>query len=110
MQSRSDSILNTGISGATISRLERSRQAREQRIKNKEAKKSNLTPAAEIVIEEINKERDAVTVQLLNLIDSTTDEEVTRSTIHALRLYRKSLDGMKLRLGNILRTRERFDE
>lgn len=107
MLSRNDSILNTGMSSATVTKLERNRLAREQRRQDKSKKKSMLLPAAEVVIHELEKEQNATILALLEAIDIIpADDEQFRAKITALKLYKESIARLKSRLSNILRIKE----
>jgi predicted secreted protein len=105
MPSRSDSVLTTGLSSATVNKAERMRKLREARSIDKQEKRAVLTPVAELILSELKKEKDNTTLQILDVIDSPTEDDY-RSTIKALQLYRESLDHLRNRLSNIMRFKD----
>lgn len=100
---RSDSILNTGMTSASLNKAERAQEARQQRKKLKEQKRSQLLPSAEIVVAELNKEQESVKLQLLKLVNPATPKEDVKELIVALNIYDQSISNLKTRLSNILR-------
>lgn len=100
---RNDSILNTGMTSATLNKAERASDAREQRRKVKEQKRSQLLPSAEIVITELNKEQESTKLQLLKLINPATPANDVKELLVSLNLYDQSITNLKTRISNILR-------
>lgn len=101
---RNDSILNTGLTGATVDKAERERFLQEKRLKRQE-KKAKLTPAMDVVIEELNKEKQNTEKMLLSMVTTNTKEEDLKSLIVSLNLYNESMSRLKNRLKTIMRTR-----
>lgn len=98
-KTRSDSVLNTGLSSAASRRVE----ARRQKAKEKrEAAKAKLTPDADIILEWIDKEKaDIVNVEKMILaIDS---EENVVAQILARKMHIEFLNKLKTKAKNILR-------
>lgn len=103
---RSDSILNTGVTGASINKAQRAKEARDLRSKEKLEKRAQLLPAAEIVVNELNKELEATKYALLSIINPSTPEENVKALISALNLYDQSMKNLKSRLSNIMRVQD----
>ena len=102
---RRDSILNTGLTSNSINKAGREKHARELRKKAKDEKRSQLVPAIQIVIDELNKELESTQVQMLGLINGSTPTEDVKSIIVSLNLYSQSVKQLKTRISNIMRVR-----
>lgn len=103
---RSDSILSTGLTSASIGKASRAKEARDERMRLKDAKRTTLLPAAEVVITEIDKEIQVTQVALLEMINTQTTTEQAKDIIASLNLYTASMKKLKSRLSNIMRTRD----
>jgi len=99
---RSDEILWTGVS-SQAARLERLTLAKKAKAEEKKDKRTRLTGGADIILEEIEKERKATAIKLLETIDTKTPPEETKSLIVALNLYRESLNKLSSRVKAIMR-------
>jgi hypothetical protein len=102
---RNDSSLYSGISSNTAAKAERAKIAREERKRVKTDKKTILTPVAEIVVEELDKEKKATELKLLSMIQVGTTDEQSKDVIAALNLYSESINKLRSRLSNIMRTK-----
>lgn len=101
---RNDSVLLTGMNSSTISKVERNRE--KERLK-KEATlkvKNAIHPSIEPILEELKKEKDRTTLEILELVDGKATEDV-QMQIKALKLYRESMDALKSRLSTIMRAK-----
>lgn len=105
-ESRTDSILNTGMTSHTINKAERMKKARENRNQIKQAKRTKLMPAAEVVITELDKEKQNTEKMLLEQINVNTPDQSVKDIIVALNLYGESLNKLKSRLSNIMREKQ----
>ncbi len=103
---RTDSILNTGMSSATLNKAERVKKAREARAEQKKQVRNVILPAIEPVLEELDKERNKTIIDLMETIDASTSDVDVKSIILSLNLYKESLENLKSRLSNIMRVRE----
>jgi formate dehydrogenase maturation protein FdhE len=99
---RDDSLLWTGVS-SQASKLEKQREARKQRLEDKQNKRTKLVPAVNVVLDELKKEKQRTVLALLETIEATTPEEVTNAVIASLNLYKGSMDNLASRLKNIMR-------
>ncbi len=104
--SRSDSVLNTGMSSATLNKSERVKKAREARADQKKQVRNTILPAIEPVIDELVKERNKTILDLMETINASTSQEDVKSIILALNLYKDSMESLKSRLTNIMRVKE----
>lgn len=100
----SDSVLLTGMTSNSISKVERNKQ--KERLKKEATLKTKavIHPAIEPVIEELNKERDRTTMEMLDLVDGKQESDI-QVQILALKLYRESMSDLKSRLSNIMRAK-----
>jgi hypothetical protein len=100
---RSDSILNTGLTSASINKAQRAKEARKARQDAKLTKRAHLIPAAEIIVEELQKELSNTQIKLLSMIDAKTTDGEVKDIIVALNLYTDSIKRLKSRISNIMR-------
>lgn len=100
---RSDSSLITGLSSASINKAERAKELREERARLKESKRTRIAPAIEPVIEELEKEKDRVILELLSMVTPTTPKDGAKELLVSLNLYKTSMERLKSRLSNIMR-------
>lgn len=105
MSSRSDSVLLTGMNSGSINKVERSREKERQRQEEKLKVKATIHKSVIPVLEELKKEKDRTTLELLEVIDGNTDEANVKAVTVSLKLYRTSMDKLASRLGNIMRAR-----
>jgi len=107
---RNDSVLNTGISSATINKASREREAREARKKQRDEKRTTLLPSVQIIVDELKKEQEDTKLALLKLIHPATPEADVKSLIVSLNLYDQSMTTVRTRISNIMRTKVVTDE
>lgn len=100
---RSDSILNTGLTSISVTKVSEERKRREERAKAKEDKRAVMAPSIEPVLEELRKEKEKTVQSLLSVISPTTPHEDVKSLVVSLNLYADSMDKLKSRLSNIMR-------
>ena len=100
---RSDKVLYTGLTSASA-RTSRLEEQKREKQREKTDKKIKLQPVAEVVLEELAKEKRVTVMKLLETIDVTTPDEQTKSIIVALNLYKQSISGLEMRIKNILRS------
>lgn len=101
---RNDGILWSGQTSAS-----RITEKLEERKREKLKKREKLSPAADVVFEYINKEKQNIQAQLLNYIQTDTNDENLKSTLLALKFYNTYLTTLQNNLRNILR-KEAKDE
>lgn len=99
--SRNDSILYTGVVGAS-SGLARKAKLEAQK-KAKEDKRIKLEPYQEVVFAEIAKDRASIASEVMNLIHAEMSEADVKATVLGLRQADARLASLQSRLGNILR-------
>lgn len=102
---RSDSILVTGISGHSIDKDEKVKEAKRLRTEQKERVRAVISPTIEPVLEELQKEKEKTILGLIEAVDAGVSQEDVKSTILALNLYKESMDNLKSRLSNIMRVK-----
>lgn len=98
---RSDSVLLTGMTSNTISKVERNREKETHKREEKLKAKALIHPSIEPVLQELEKEKNRATLEIIELVEGTPSEQ----TIESLKLYRQSMDKLKSRLTNIMRTK-----
>lgn len=101
---RNDSVLLTGMNSSTISKVERNKEKERLRKEAQLKTKAVIHPAVEPVLNELKKEKDRTTMEMLDLVDGKQQEDV-QVQIMALKLYRESMDALKSRLTTIMRTK-----
>jgi len=101
---RNDSILNTGMSSVSVDKSRRAKQAKEERQRAKKEKRTKLMPAAEVVIAELDKEKQNTEKMLLAQINVKTSDQSVKDIIVALNMYGNSISKLRSRLSNIMRT------
>lgn len=89
-----------------MGKASRAKEARDERIRLKDAKRTSLTPAAEVIVIELDKELLVTQTALLEMITTETTTEQTRDIIASLNLYTASIKKLKSRLSNIMRTKD----
>jgi len=99
---RDDSILYTG---ATSERMVRREIKNKERDEAKISKRSALTPAAEVVFNLIEKEKEDVVNSLLSFILTDTPDEDLKSTILSLKMYSGYLLELQAKVKNVLRVK-----
>lgn len=97
---RSDAILYTGVTSKASQKVDERKKAVKLA---KEEKKAQLTPAIELVLSAIKKEKESTTQSLLSTINPSTKEEDTKSIIVSLNLYTQSLDRLEGKIVRIMR-------
>jgi hypothetical protein len=96
--SRDDSFLYTGVTSL-------SNEPRTPRQLQKESKviaKQKLKPAAEVVLEAIAKERDAITDIRTMILDRTSTEVEVNTELIARKLYLGYLNGLEHKIKSIV--------
>lgn len=96
--SRNDGILYSGAAGTRDVAAER-----EARLKEKQSQRSKLQPAAELVVEQIEKQKAMLGEILLAIVDPTSTDEQVHMQLEAVRLHRKWLLMFERRIKNTLR-------
>lgn len=100
---RNDGILYTGMtSKAKLAKLEEVKKEKERQKKDKKAK---LQPFADVVLEELAKEKKNTILSLLNTIETETPEADIKAKIVAANLYKESISGLEARIKAIMRTK-----
>lgn len=99
---RNDGILYSGMAAKSRAELAHERTLRQR---EKLEKKSSLLPMADIVIQELEKEKTNTKLELLRLIGPSTSDTDVKSLIVSLNLYDQSMSGLAGRLKNILRAK-----
>lgn len=102
---RNDSIFLTGMNSGTISKVERNKEKEQLKKEAKLRTKAVITPAVEPVLEEIQKEKDRTTLELFTLVDGEPKADM-EAQIMALKMYRASMDTLRSRITNIMRTQK----
>lgn len=103
---RDDSILYSGASSASFGHSKQ-QPIRKSKSDEKREKRSRLQPAATVVFEEIEKEKQAV-MYLQNIdIESVTDEKMFMVEVMARKKYVEYLQRLQNKLDNILREPKR---
>lgn len=104
---RSDSILVTGMTGASVDKAERMKIIREQKRNQKLANKTKLIPAAELVTQELQKEKDRTTLSILEAVDNfKINDKEHKANMQSLHLYRQSMANLSDRLNRIMRVKD----
>lgn len=100
MSNRDDSFLYSGLTSAST----RANAAkREESKKNREHQRTVLTPAAELLVEQIEKERQKTT-DISNLImDPTSTEDNIKALLLAKKMHLEFLSNLQSVLQNVLR-------
>lgn len=101
-----DGFLYSGANSKTVNNVERIRKEAEARKQEKKSKRNKLLPAYEIVSAELNKERDASKLLLINTIETDTTEADIKAIVLATKLYIKSMSSLQARLNKILRSED----
>lgn len=105
-----DGFLYTGANSKTVNNAEKRRKEAEARLKEKKNKRNKLLPAYEIVTTELDKEREASKLLLINTIETDTTETDIKAIVLATKLYIKSMSGLQARLNKILRSENEVKE
>jgi len=100
---RDDSILYTGVNSE---RLERREQKIKERGEAKVAKRTALTPAAEVVFNLIEKEKQEIVMSLMGFIQTDTTDKDLKSTILSLKMYSSYLLELQTKVRNVLRVKD----
>lgn len=103
---RSDSVLITGATGASINKAQDAMARRKEQKKERLSKRARIQPAIEPVLELLTKEQNKTMLEALNFIDSGTDETTVKNTLTALRLYKDSMQSLKNSISAIMRVEE----
>lgn len=74
--------------------------------KQKALKRSELQPKADIVLDEIAKEKKDIPNKIWKLTTGESSEESVRAVLGALKLYDTYLDTLSSRLKNVLRVKD----
>lgn len=98
---RNDSILLTGMTSSSVSKLERSRLKEKERKEDKVSTKHKIAPTIQPVLDELDKEIQTTIMAQMDLIDGDTED--FKSMALALKLYKQSCKQLKSRLSNIMR-------
>lgn len=104
---RSDNLLNTGMTSASLHKAERTRALRQKARQEKEAKQRIIHPAAELIINELDKELENTKLAILKTVNPTSKDEDVKSTLSALNLYDASMKKIKFRLQNVLKMEQK---
>lgn len=107
---RSDSVLNTGLSSASINKASKERAARAERQKLRDEKRTTLLPAVQILVDELLKEQEKTKLSLLKIIGPATPADDVKSLLVSLNLYDQSMTTLRTRISNIMRTKVVEDE
>lgn len=99
---RNDSFLNTGMTSAST----KPPTPRENQKIEKEQARAKLKPAADVVLEEIDKERAKV-VDIRSFIDVQKDAESIKHELMARKLYLGYLNSLEAKIKNILAERKK---
>lgn len=94
-----DELLYTGATSASYA------TRKEAANKAKLEKKAVLTPVAELVISEIQKERSVIANEIGNIIHVDMSETDVKATVLGLRLADQRLSLLQTRLQNILKSK-----
>lgn len=100
--SRSDAMLNTGL---TSNQAAVQRARRDARTSEKEIKRNRLLPVAEIINDELDRILVEVAKDGISAIHADMNKEDVKSIILGTRLAEKHILNMRTRLNNILRVR-----
>lgn len=103
---RSDSVLNTGVTGFSLGNYKRKKERLEAKRSMKDTKKNKLLSSIDIITEEIDKEVVRSTELLLATVSTDTPEDQVKTIIVATKMYRESMDTLRNRLNNIMRVKE----
>lgn len=104
---RSDEQLYTGVTTKGADKI------RERRLKvqqAKEAKRAQLVPKADVVIDKINDERATIAAKVLEYINADRPEEDVKASLLAIKMYDQYLKSLTNQLGNILRAPEKEEK
>ncbi len=103
---RNDSFLYTGSNGASRGTVkEQRRQDLRKKKIEREAKRNELLPKADLVFHEIEKLKEEVAHEITNLIHVDMDKEDVKSVVIGLRLAESKLITLESRLKNVLRAK-----
>lgn len=103
MSKHNDSVLLTGMTSSSVSKVDRMKEKDLYKREAKLRKKAKISPTIEPVLEELDKERDATILAQLDLVDASTENFESQAL--ALKLYKESMSKLKSRLTNIMRTK-----
>ena len=102
MSSKDDSALYTGITSVSARRVSAKKEiATDKKIQSR----NELVPKADLVLDIIDAERDAIPTKIWGLTSSESTEESVRAMLGALRLYNNYLDSLRNQLQNVLRSK-----
>lgn len=99
---RDDSILNTGMTSASMARKP---TPRETQAKQKEEDYAKLKPAAEVVLEAIAQEVQKITDIRSLIIDRTNTEKEVNTELIARKLYLNYLNSLEAKIKGIVTLR-----
>ncbi len=99
MSKLDDSFMYSGMTSASTE----PKTPRQIQKEEKEKDYYKLKPAAEVVLELINKERDAVTDVRTIILDRTTTSEEINTELLARKLYLSHLNTLESKVKNILK-------
>jgi hypothetical protein len=94
--SRNDSLLYTGAASNRV-------VGQDVRSAEKQAKRTRLMPVADEILSTLDKERERTQLELLKLVNVSTDKKLLKEMIAALNLYDKSMLNLRATFNNILR-------
>jgi ADP-dependent phosphofructokinase/glucokinase len=98
---RNDSILLTGMTSNSVSKVDRMKLKEKIRKEDKQHTKAKIAPTIQPVLDELDKEIQSTIMAQMDLVDATTDDFKTIAL--SLKLYKESCKKLKSRLSNIMR-------
>ncbi len=99
---RNDSILLTGMTSNSVSKVERMKAKEKKRVEDKVSTKTKIAPTIQPVLEELDKEIQATIMAQLDLVDQMNEDDFKAVGL-SLKLYKESCRRLKSRLSNIMR-------
>lgn len=100
---RDDALLYTGMTSASRKVQEKKGEKSQQ----KTEKRTQLEPYTEIIVNEIQKDKDMLGELLLGIVNPDTPDDQLQAKLDAIRLHRTWLLSFETRMKNILRRREK---
>jgi hypothetical protein len=102
---RDDSFIYSGMTSSVTRRL---REKAQQEVSEKESLKGKIKPNAELVIEEVAKEKERIYKELAELpVNYDTKEESIKSYLLAQQMHLKFLETFQTSMLNKLRSHKR---
>lgn len=99
---RSDGILYTGVTSRSTT-LDKIKEDKKEKQRLKQEKRSKIQTSADVILDELEKEKQKTVLKMLAAIETDTPDEQTKAIIVSLNLYKDTVNGLSAKIKNILR-------